>query len=217
MTTALKSTFAIKSAWKSGFAHAYGYGPFDGFDDFLSLPSAFREGKRSYWLQHHIKPGIFIAGAGSKWPDFLACGDPPFGFFISQRVIDSLASHGIPLARATHVPIGEIESDRLKDIPTPAYYAVEAHPGIAIDYAASGFATDSSGHPDLPRGQDVIVQLDPDAWSGDDLFRCSNWPRGGKELLSTERVKRIAESEGWTNVEFVRQKIKGISLLPGMG
>lgn len=215
MRNDLTATYAIDCVWRSAFAQAYGYGPFSGFNEFESLHPTFRERQKKYWAEFNIDPGLSISSSGRVWPDFLPCGNPPFPYFVSQRVVDSFVAHGIGFARAKPVPLGKIEGKRLSEALAPAYYAIEALPGILIDYHVSGFTTDADGNPNLPVGKEVIVQLDPRSWSGAPLFRCGNWPRGGKELLCTEEVKKIAEMEGWTNVGFVRQRLKGVDPFTG--
>jgi hypothetical protein len=218
MSAQLKSAYAIGAANKKGYAYAFAFGPFDGFESLKSLHPAYIQRRRLNWQVSPLEcSGLLIDDYGERWPDVLACSTAPPSCFFSERAIESLARNGIAPEQIIPVPVGSILGSKLLDIPRPNYYVIVPRIGIAVDYVASGIQLDQAGNPQLPVGQNPPVQLDPDTWSGDDLFRCSNWPRGGKEFLCTEEMKRIVESEGWTNVEFVRQGIKGISLLPRMG
>lgn len=207
--------YSIRSACAKGFAYASGYGPFKGMAFFENLPSLVRERKKEAWDVYPMKPGLEIDEEGTKWPDVLHCGNPPPSEFFSGKVVDSLRANEIHSIRVTEVPVGNVGSSKLREIPHPAYHALEAEPGISIDYAASGIPLDKDGKPELPRGKSVVVHLDPLTWTGADIFKCSNWQRGGMDLLCTERVKKIAEQEGWTNVEFIRLRVKGVDPFTG--
>lgn len=162
-----------------------------------------------------MHPGIYVGETGTKWADVMYCGASPPSEFYSQKVVDSLSQANIELRRTTAVPIGSVESEKLQLATAPNYFVIEPEVGISIDYAESGIEIDASGQPILPRGVHVIAYLDPLSWTGADLFKCSNWERGGMDLLCTERVKKIAEETGWTNVEFVRQRVKGVNPFTG--
>lgn len=166
-------------------------------------------------------PGLHVEERASHWPDVMFCGGRPPSCFFSRKVIESLDAHGIAVKRLTPIPVGKFGEGKLKSVPLPDYFVIEAIPGIRIDYAASGFVVDADGNPvpgaPIPKPPPT-TQYDPATWSGLDLFCVSNGRAGGPyylELLCTERVKEIAKQDGWTDVSFDRLYVKGINPFTG--
>lgn len=209
MRESLEKVYSIQSACSHGFAYAHNCGPFDGFDRLKSISRALIERKRRIWDESAQTPGLAIDEKGSKWPDVLRCENPPPSDFFSRKVVDSLLRHQIRVKELLPVVIGSILNRKLAAVSLPTYYFIEPMPGISIDYKSSGIEADPAGVPRLVPGQPVTVHLDPATWSGEDIFMCRNWPHGGKGLFCTERVKRLAEEEQWTNVKFLQQRLKG--------
>ncbi|WP_338285933.1 hypothetical protein [Luteolibacter sp. LG18] len=203
--------YSISEASQKGFAWASGYGPFEGMDFFPRLHLVTQRSFMDFWEVNHKPPGISLGETGTKWPDIMFCGNPPPFAFFSDRIVEDLLDFGVEFEGVTPIPLGPIKSKKLRSVPAPAYHVLEAKVGISIDYEASGIAMDDNGQPMLPVGQAVVVHLDPETWSGADVFKCSNWPRGGMDLLCTDRVKQLALAQGWTNVDFVRQRVKGVN------
>lgn len=183
------------------FAYASGYGPLP--DGMPFLHPTFMKQSEDFWKVNPMKPGLYIE-PGKRWPDFLMNGGSPPGFFVSGRVIESLRAIGLPLGRVTEMPIAEIKSKGLKDKPAPKYFVVETKPGIEVDFDASNISTDASGKPILtPQSFPKSIMLRESSWNGTDLFDYSNFSQGPYlNMFCTERVKQLAEKEGWTNVRF---------------
>lgn len=189
---------------KSGMAWAAGYGPID--DLWFIHPTSLKS-KMQSWKLYPEKPGLHISSGGKHWPDILGCGDSPPGFFISDRVIESLRSIAAPMGRVTEMPIVEINAKALKNKPAPKYYVVETIPGIEVDLEATGFKLDRQGKPILnpPPNPWPTYRYRLDSWNGEDLFAYRHFgPTDGPyvDMFCTERVKELAEREGWTNVRF---------------
>lgn len=142
------------------------------------------------------------------WPDILGNGHSPPMFFISERVVESLTKFGVPISRLTEVPVAEINAKVLKSKPAPRYFVIETFPGIEVDLIATGFRVDAAGRAILnppPKPSPWPYRYRASSWNGTDLFAYRHFgPTDGPytDLLCTERVKELAEREGWTNVRF---------------
>lgn len=212
--------YTFKTGDSSKFAYAYGYRPFDGMtfeDDFSKY---LKEHRAASAAVNPGPPGLQVGDTGSKWADLMYCGNPPPSFVFSRRILNSLEAHEIPLKGVTPIPIGNIESKKLRSISPPEYFVIEALPGICVDYAASGYVIDADGNPDKNAPRVIpspIPQLDPATWSGADLFCQENGHSGPHylDILFTERVKEIAIKDGWTNVSFQRVRVKGVNPITG--
>ncbi len=188
-----------------GMAWAGGYGP---IEDLWFVAPVVMDRKLKYWEINPSPPGISIDPGARHWPDVLGCGSAPPSFFVRDKIVDSLREIGAPMGRVTNMPVAEIHSRALRKKPQPEYFVVETFPGIEVDWAATGFECDEHGKPipgisPRPYPRRFLYRLD--TWNGTDLF--SFHPRGPKPGPSTimfcsEIVKKIAEVEGWTNVEF---------------
>jgi hypothetical protein len=178
----------------NAYAWAGGYGP---IDDLWFLLPAFLESKRAFWKINPMKPGIEIDPGGRKWPDILGCGDSPPVFFLSARVVESVRQLA-PLGRVTEMPIAEINAKALKSKPPPRYFVVETVPGIEVDFAASNMRVDAEGKP-IPTSATVNLKVRADSWNGSDVFGFLNYDPSNLAILCTERVKQLADREGWTN------------------
>jgi len=191
----------------NGYVYASGYGPLP--DGMPFLKCAFLKLMEEYWKINPQKPGLYIdPGRKRGWPDFLSNGSSGPMFFVSDIVIHSLRKEGIDPARLTEMPIAEIRGRGHKKIPPPTYYVMEINSGIHVAYEESGFKVDSDGRmifqaTDRPRGSKLIFKLD--TWDGSDLFSYSlheSSPPPHLTLLCTERIRKLAETDGWTNVRF---------------
>jgi hypothetical protein len=212
--------FKFESGDSSKFAYAYGYRPFEGMAFEGEFSVTLKESRRAFAAANPGPPGLQVGDTGSIWPDLMYLGDPPPSFVFSRKILNSLGFHGISLKRTTSIPIGSVASKKLRDVPPPDYFVIEALPGIRVDYAASGYVVDADGNPgrNAPRVlPPPILQYDPTTWSGADLF-CQDNGHGGPrylDLLFTERVKEIAIKDGWTNVSFQRVRVKGVNPITG--
>lgn len=187
------------------FAFASGYGR---ICDLWFLSPAFLERRLAYWDVNPELPGAEIEPNAREWPDFLGNGHSPPMFFVSDRVVDRLRSIEALFGRVTEMPIARVNAKALRAKPSPRYYVIETFVGIEVDAVASGFAVDSSGRAVL----DALTSPKPsqyryrqDSWDGSDLFAA--YLPGGyvgphTQMLCTERIKQLAEDEGWTNVCF---------------
>lgn len=183
---------------------AAGYGPLAEMPYFEHLNPDSESSLRRFWEINPLPPGMEIDPGGKVWSDVIGCGNGPPNNFYSEKIIFSLETAGIPLLRTTRMPIGKIRARRLQSIPPPNYFVIESIPGMSVDYEAMGVATDGNGRPKYTNEQILNppkMVLDLDSWTGLDLFSFSN--RGGPvNLFCTERIRLIAETEGWTNVKF---------------
>lgn len=202
------------------YAYAFGYRPFKDMRFFEDLPESIRIRRTQFWALNPGLDGISVGDSGNQWPDLMDCGNPPPFVFFSRKILDSLNAHEIPIRRFTPIPVGDIGSKKLRSIPPPEYFVIEALPGIHVDYAASGYIVDANGNPD-PNAPKIIPppipQFDPATWSGADLFCQENGSCGPRylDLLFTERVKEIAIKDGWTNTAFQRVRVKGVNPFTG--
>jgi hypothetical protein len=203
-TDPAKTTFyRIRDArWerKDTFPWAMSFGPLE--DMPFLLPGDF-ERIKPVWEAHSRKPGLYVEG-GSKWPDLLGYGGGYPPFFVSERVLESLNAAHIEIARATEMPIADIQSrsKKLKGQPI-RYFALEAPYGIETDYEASGVPVNASGRPITPLPKSVVWTLKVSSWSGADLVSAPNmWKRPTCSLICTEKVVELAKHDGWTNCFF---------------
>lgn len=150
------------------YAYAAGYGPFGDMPFIDSVGAYMRKMMEESWNMFPEEPGLHVEERASCWPDVMFCGCPPPPCFYSRNVLESLAANGIAVKRATAIPVGKISKGKLKSIPSPDYFVIEAFPGIRVDYAASGFVVDADGNPDpnvpvprLPPPCSMILQLGP--------------------------------------------------------
>lgn len=197
--------FDIRYNNDRGMAWAGGYGP---IEDLWFLRSDILESMRRFWEICPSPSGISVDPGARHWPDVLGCGNSPPSLFVSDKIVNSLRAIGAPMGRVTNMPVAEIHSRALRKKPQPEYFVVETFPGIEVDWAATGFECDAQGNPipglsPRPYPRPFLYRLD--SWNGTDLF--SFHPRGPNPGPSTimfcsEKVKDVAETEGWTNVKF---------------
>jgi hypothetical protein len=192
------------SSYAKQWAFAAGWGPLDGPMPFLD-PEAMQR-KIAFWKVNPRPPGIIILDTPARlWPDFLDNGGSPPNHFVSRRVLESLERVGIPYARATSIPIAEIRAKKLRAVPPPDYFVLEADQGIKLNFHAMGVPIDAKGNPMIPATQwqkDRI--LDASKWNGLDLFGFPGLFFHGpnSSVHCTERVVELAKKDGWTHVVF---------------
>lgn len=164
--------------------------------------------RRAYWRVNPEPPGLSIEPNAKEWPDFLGNGHSPPMFFVSERVVESLRSIGAPMGRVTEIPVAEINAKSLKSKPVPHYYVIETIPGIDVDLKATGFKFDTADKPifdPFPQPWPPLFRYRLNTWNGSDLFAFRHFGTTDgpyTEMFCSERVKNLAESEGWTNVRF---------------
>ncbi len=184
------------------------------------FPEYLRERRKLASVLDPGLPGLHVGETGSRWPDLMSCGNPPPSFVFSRKIVMSLESRDIALRRITPIPIGSIENSKLRNVPAPEYFVIEALPGIQVDYAASGYVVDVDGNPNLNAVRSdstCILQYDPLTWSGADLFCQSNGHGAPRylDLLCTERIVEIAKEDGWEDAAFQRVRVKGVNPVTG--
>jgi hypothetical protein len=212
--------YEITSAGHGKYAFAAGYYPFNDMAFMDEMDELKRKMMLDFWRINPCEPGIEIEESASCWPDVMSCTFSPPSCFFSRKVLESLEAHGIAAKRATFIPVGKLAKGKIKTVPPPDYFIIEALPGIQIDYAASGYTVDADGYPDTKIRRPTprpVLQHDPETWSGLDLFCSSNYfgrPRY-LQLLCTERVREIAAEDGWENVHFQRVRVKGVNPITG--
>jgi len=188
---------------------AYGYGPLESGMPFLH--PLVLEMKQKAWELSSRPEGIELSNKGIKWPDVLGCGGGPPREFYSKRVIEGLERIGAPPYRVTHMPIGQIvegkQGKQISQMPRPEYYVIETSPGIEVAWHKMGVPTDEANNaimkprpkPWPPKKWKVLET----SWNGQDLFTWKNFKTTDRtDLLCTEKVKELAEEEGWTNIAF---------------
>jgi len=194
---------------ENGYAYFSLYGS---IDDMRFLPPKLLELNNKSWEIDPMKPGMEIApGRKRAWPDFIHNGSGYPGFFVSDKVIWTLKSVEIEFYRLTEMPIGAIQGKWHQTNPPPKYYVAEIEfGGIMQDYKLSGYdELDLHGGPTRdarlrrPAFTNDVYILN--TWNGKDIF--SYTPSGAvvdasTSLFCTEKVKFLAERNGWTNVKF---------------
>lgn len=186
------------------YAWADGYGPIDHMPFFESFSDELKQRKSSFWRLNKSRPGITVDRGGSKWSDILGCGGGPPGEFFSERVIMDLKVAGIPFYRCTRMPITQIRSNRLREVLPPNYFVIEAAPGMKIRSESVPMEEQIAARNERPPSWISPFRMFAalDTWNGADLFS----PSHGKSLFAlfcSERVKELAECQGWTNIDFV--------------
>jgi len=189
---------------------AAGYGPLEmeQMTPFLSgMPASFRDRKLGFWNIDPQPPGLEIDPGGTTWSDFIGCGSSPPSFFVSESVLRDLEENGIEILRKTEMPIAKINAKRLQKESPPKYYILEAIPGIARAWDLMGIQLDGDGQPvpnlmPSPRPEAIYRTS---SWNGLDLCSFSDAPQTTC-LICTDRVKELAETKGWTNVQFLLLK-----------
>lgn len=187
-----------------------GYGPL-GMDEMLPFLSGMPESQRlrtlKFWELNDKPPGLEIDPGGRQWSDFIGYGGSLPPFFVSDTVIKDLKENGIDILRATEMPIAKISAKGLQKITPPKYYILEALPGIERAWDAMGVPLDTEGKP-VPHSiaSPLEVHLRLSSWNGLDLFSFSDGPQTAVPVC-TDRVKKLAECKGWTNVRFKPIKV----------
>ena len=201
----MKKFYQINS-WAVGgplYPWSSGYGPLSEMPFIEALPVIWREWIKGPLMGQGYPPGMSIDGGGKIWSDFIGNSGGAVPFFVSERVISDLKTIEVNVWRKTEMPIASIKSKRLKSLPYPKYYVIEAEPGIKVDYEASGVPLDGEGSP-LIKQRDKNHQgpltLRLDTWNGEDLV--SQDPGATIRIICTEKVKELAALQKWTNVEF---------------
>ncbi len=185
-----------------------GWGPLESMPFFQRFPPITKESKKEFWQVNPRPPGLIIDSGGKVWSDVLGCGGGPPSYFVSERIVSDLCSAGIQILSATEMPIAKNMSKALRDVPPPKYYVLEAEPGINYAYDLMGLNLDPTGKPIIDRTKkfpESIYCLS--TWNGAELFGKRAVFDSTINLLCTERVKKLAERNGWTNIEFKSIKV----------
>ncbi|MGA0332466.1 MAG: hypothetical protein ACO3N7_00145 [Kiritimatiellia bacterium] len=192
---------------ENGYVYASGYGPLETGMPFL--PKSLLDGHKKFWEIDPMAPGLDVEkGRKKAWPDVLLNGFSPPHYFLSECIIHDLELINVRFHRVTEMPIGKIHGKWHQKNTPPKYFVAEAAPGIQINFEASGYKLDQSGNPVLPAlyrkafTKDVFIY---DSWTGNDLFSQKYFGIMGSlptALFCTEKVKKLAEDKGWTNVNF---------------
>jgi hypothetical protein len=192
------------SSYDKQWAFAAGWGRIDG--PLLFLNPVEMEMKQASWNVNRDPPGIIILDTPARlWPDFLANGGSPPNYFVSRKVLESLERVGIPYARATSIPIAEIRAKKLRAVPPPDYFVLEADQGIKLNFHAMGVPLDATGNPMIPATQWPKDRIfDASKWNGLDLFGYPGifFPGPNSSVHCTERAVELAKQDGWTHVVF---------------
>ncbi len=196
--------YKIRTNYGPKWAWAGGWGRFA--DPISFLKPIELESKLAFWKLNPMAPGILIEDTPAwAWPDFLGSGGAPPNFFVSRKILDSLASEGIPYGRATPIPVGKVDARRLKDRPPPEYFVLEAEQGIRFNFSAMGVPHDEQGKALVPASQWPRKEIfDAASWNGLDLLAYPEVLFAGPNtsLHCTDRIVELAKRDGWTNVEF---------------
>ena len=198
-------------SWAVGYTKYPWVGSWGALDDmpfFKTFPPVVQEVKMKSFEICNDPPGLKIDPGGRLWSDVMGCGGGPPSFFVSERIINDLQAEGIPILRATEMPIAKNLSKALKNVPPPKYFVLEAEPGIRLAYSAMGLQLDLSGKPILVPGSRFPEAIyDLATWNGADLMGKLAVYDSTTSLLCTDRVKELAERNGWTNIEFKPVKV----------
>lgn len=179
-----------------------GFGPLSNMPFFEAAP-VFWESKKRFWQVNPRPPGLFFDSGGREWSDVVGCGGGPPGYFVSERLLRDIEEAGVPILRATEMPIVEIKGKRLQKLPPPRYFVLEAAPGIATAYEAMGIRIGEDGKPiwtseDVKRRPPLLFKRA--SWDGSHLFSFyGNMPMN---VYCSQYVVDLAERKGWTNVDF---------------
>lgn len=193
--------------WSYGhtkFPWVAGWGPLDQMPFFEMFSPKSQELKRRSWEVSSLEPGLYIDPGGTVWSDVLGCCGSPLSYFVSERILNDLTAEGIEFLRATEMPIAENGSKALKNVPAPKYYVLEADPGINYISEPKNVRNAGMGMPklgDRVRRPSKQIYLSS-TWNGKDLFGCCSVYNSTTSLFCTDKVKNIAERNGWTNIEF---------------
>jgi hypothetical protein len=177
------------------------------------------EGKMDYWtpgptldsfrkycsVEDEMLPGINIDNVGRLWPDWLGAGGGVPSYYVSQRVIDSLRRAGISYRRAIEMPIGHIASKKLRQIPPPVYYVLEAPAAMTINLVKRKVpGIDCFGRPIGRMIEESHYVAKADDWPGTELVSIKRLPPKEQDyifLFATQRIVDLAAEDGWTNFE----------------
>jgi hypothetical protein len=124
---------------------------------------------------------------------------------VSEKVIQGLFAEGIEVLRATEMTIASVKAKALLAAEPPRYFVLEAHPAdletSTRSLSASEQGERAAANPG-PGPSPIEWSCRLAFWDGGDL--CSpGHGRATVSLIFTERIKDLAEREGWTNVRFV--------------
>jgi hypothetical protein len=163
----------------------------------------YKEMSYEYWRLNPEPAGMELDNVGTEWSDLISCLNSPSRFFVGERIIQTLEREAIPIFRKTLMPIARIRSKRLRELTPPLYYVVEANPGLSVDWSALGAPSGAGALARwTPTKGQPFLQFEDLSWTGLDLFSLTNY-MATSTLYCTERIKRLAEAERWTNIGFV--------------
>ena len=179
------------------------WGPLVEMPFFNDFPPALKEMIKKSWEVNRSAPGMSIDRGGKEWSDVIGCGGGSPSYFVSERILKDLADEGIPIFRATEMPVYKNFSHALRLLPRPRYYVLEAEPGIQIRMEPVPVDVQLAASREVPPRwvSPFRVSASLDSWNGSDLFS----PSSGLGLTSvycTDRIKDLSEKRGWTNVSF---------------
>jgi hypothetical protein len=120
--------------------------------------------------------------------------------------VNDLRDFGIDYLRATEMPLVPPFPKKLRDLPLPRYYVLEAIPGLKVAWAAMGIPHDTNDNIDLSGGYPrpwppSEWKVRASSWRGQELMSYSNW-QSPSTLVCTDEIKEIAQARKWTNIMF---------------
>jgi hypothetical protein len=196
----------VKQLGESGkFPWVISLGPLSdiSYTDRLPLPLAESE-KKFLQVKSDMKSGLYIE-SGSVWSDILGYGGMVPECFYSERIVKTLEEEKIPLFNVIHAPVAQIENrgKKLREIPAPNYYLIEAHPGILRDWEEMGYVLNPDGTPNrnFPPNPRRPECYKASSWRNIDIF-CPDAPLCSTAIYCTERIVDLAIKHQWTNIAF---------------
>ncbi len=156
---------------------------------------------------------LYIAGAGSKWPDILACDVPIF----HERVVDCIAAEGLTGYAAHPAEMADIQNAKLAERAVPRYFLLEIKGRIDVvqkeldDFGGSVcpvcFARNCTVKSPY-RWREKRIVFESGTWDGSDFVKTRNW-RTGTSYCS-KRFIDLAGKYHWSN--FVFGSLRGTGL-----
>jgi hypothetical protein len=181
------------------------FGPLEDHSYMDRLPPILSESEKKFLnARRGLKSGLYL-DCGHLWSDVIRYSGMVPECFYSERIVKTLEEEKIPLFNVIHAPVAQIENrgKKLREIPAPNYYLIEAHPGILRDWEEMGYVLNPDGTPNrnFPPNPRRPECYKASSWRNIDIF-CPDAPLCSTAIYCTDRIVDLAIKHQWTNIAF---------------
>jgi hypothetical protein len=142
-----------------------------------------------------------------SWPDVIGMKLSTNALFVSSRVHGALGSQSLGPMRSYPVVFARREFGEVEPLAPDAHAAIRGRSYFAL-FPAPGIRFSDAYYEALHHGRmtDLERGVNPESWSGADLFSVGGLKRAGS-VACTRRFIELAREHRWTNFRFVPMEL----------